>query len=181
MIQLQTQFFRTPTLIEALRDKSLSALAINRKARKSQIALRKRHKAVKRQLRYMFVYPMVYLVMWFPPFVNHCYFYTKAHNPPFALNCFTLCFLSLQCAVDCLVFCCREKPWRHVVRPRERSRADVAVPTSVNTEMTNLAEKAEGGALAQGQVATNRDSQGLQSSPTSSPRRERFWFDEEGL
>ncbi|KAL2039993.1 hypothetical protein N7G274_007396 [Stereocaulon virgatum] len=172
--------FKTPTLMEALRDKSLSALAINPKAREPQIALRKRHKAVKRQLRYMFVYPIVYLVMWFPPFVNHCYFYTKAHNPPFALNCFALCFLLLQCAVDCLVFCCREKPWRHATCPRKRSEADAAVHTSGNT-VTDLTEKAEGVTLAQGQVATIRNFQGLQSSPTSSPRRERFWFDEEGL
>ena len=159
--------FRNPTLIEALRNRSLSALAINRKAKDPHSTLRKRHRAIQRQLRYMFVYPMVYLVMWFPPFVNYCYFYTKAHNPPFALNCFSLCFWSLQCAVDCLVFSIREKPWRHAVRLRGRFRGSEVVPANSNMEMTNLTNEMEGSALAQGQVARNRDSQALQPSPAA--------------
>ena len=65
---------RTPTLLEALRDNTL-LLAANRRAEASaNAALRRHHKAIERQLRYLFVYPLVYLAMWVPAFVNHCYF-----------------------------------------------------------------------------------------------------------
>lgn len=64
---------RTPTLLEALRDKTLSSVADKRVEFLANAALRQRHKAIERQLRYLFVYPLVYLAMWTPTFVNHCY------------------------------------------------------------------------------------------------------------
>ena len=64
---------RTPTLLEALRDKTLVAAANRRVEYSANAALRQQHKAIKRQLRYLFVYPLVYLAMWIPAFVNHCY------------------------------------------------------------------------------------------------------------
>ena len=64
---------RTPTLLEALRDSSLVAVANKRVETSANAALRQHHKAIERQLRYLFVYPLVYLAMWIPPFVNHCY------------------------------------------------------------------------------------------------------------
>lgn len=64
---------RTPTLLEALRDKTLSSVADKRVEFLANTALRQRHKAIERQLRYLFVYPLVYLAMWIPTFVNHCY------------------------------------------------------------------------------------------------------------
>ncbi|MCJ1454809.1 hypothetical protein MMC28_005162 [Mycoblastus sanguinarius] len=105
---------RTPTLLEALRDTSIGAAAKKQGPNDPNAAPRKRHKAVQRQLRYLFVYPLVYLLMWIPPFVNHCYFYTHKPTPPFVLNCFSLTCLTLQCAIDCLIFSIREKPWRHI-------------------------------------------------------------------
>lgn len=64
---------KTPTLLEALRDKTLVSAANRRVEASSKAALRQRHKAIERQLRYLFVYPLVYLAMWIPAFVNHCY------------------------------------------------------------------------------------------------------------
>lgn len=64
---------RTPTLLEALRDSTLLSAANKRVESSANAALRQRHKAIKRQLRYLFVYPLVYLAMWIPAFVNHCY------------------------------------------------------------------------------------------------------------
>lgn len=64
---------RTPTLLEALRDRTLLSAANKRAESAANAALRKRHKAIVRQLRYLFVYPLVYLAVWLPSFVNHCY------------------------------------------------------------------------------------------------------------
>ena len=61
---------RTPTLLES----TLIASAERRaKVNAANAALRQQHRDIKRQLRYMFVYPLVYLAMWIPAFVNHCY------------------------------------------------------------------------------------------------------------
>ena len=65
---------RTPTLLEALRDNTLFSAANKQLDSSANAALRQRHKAIKKQLRYLFVYPLVYLAMWIPSFVNQCYF-----------------------------------------------------------------------------------------------------------
>ena len=61
---------RTPTLQEA----TLITTSERRvKANSANAALCQHHKDIQRQLRYMFVYPLVYLAIWVPAFVNHCY------------------------------------------------------------------------------------------------------------
>ena len=79
-------------------------------------ALRRRHRAIKRQVRLLFVYPLVYMAVWIVPFVSHCLQYSDyfSKNPPFILQCFSTSILALQCAVDCCLFSFREKPWRHI-------------------------------------------------------------------
>ena len=72
-----------------------------------------RHRTIKKQLRYMFIYPLVYLLMWMFPFINHCYGYTNI-QAPFELNSLTVASVTLQCAADCIVFNFREKPWKHM-------------------------------------------------------------------
>ena len=64
---------RTPTLMEALRDRSLIDVADKRVEYSANASLRQHHRAITKQLRYLFVYPLVYLAMWIPAFVNHCY------------------------------------------------------------------------------------------------------------
>lgn len=64
---------RTPTLLEALRDKTLLSTANKGVESSANAASRQRHKAIQKQLRYLFVYPLVYITMWIPAFVNHCY------------------------------------------------------------------------------------------------------------
>ena len=64
---------RTPTLLEALRDRTLITAADKRVEYSANVSLRQHHRAITRQLRYLFVYPLVYLAMWIPAFVNHCY------------------------------------------------------------------------------------------------------------
>lgn len=71
---------------------------------------------IRRQLRQVFVYPVVYICLWLMPFVALCVTYNThyARRPPFvvnALNNFCLCFIG---AVNAVVFSWREKPWRHI-------------------------------------------------------------------
>lgn len=79
-------------------------------------SLRRRQVAIRRQLRYMFIYPAVYMLMWVLPFVGHCFNYSDhySHYPIFAINTFVVVSLPLQCAVDCWLFAYREKPWKYI-------------------------------------------------------------------
>lgn len=71
---------------------------------------------IRKQLRFMFIYPLVYIGMWMLPFASHVLQYDDkyAQNLPFGLTCVvTICVCS-QAAVDCWLFSTREKPWRHI-------------------------------------------------------------------
>jgi G protein-coupled receptor GPR1 len=77
--------------------------------------LRTRDK-IRRQLRFLFIYPLVYIGMWTLPFVSHVLQYDDKYaiDPPFALTCVTTVSICIQAAVDCWLFSTREKPWRHI-------------------------------------------------------------------
>jgi len=79
-------------------------------------AQRQRRRAIQRQLRILFIYPIVYMLMWLIPFVSHCMSYSDrfAQHPVFAislLSSFCQCFMGFA---DVAVFCWRERPWRHI-------------------------------------------------------------------
>lgn len=71
---------------------------------------------IQRQLRFLFIYPLVYIGMWIIPFVSHVLQYSDrfAIEPPFALTCCATVSLCMQAAVDAWLFSTREKPWRHI-------------------------------------------------------------------
>ncbi|KAF1348031.1 G protein-coupled glucose receptor regulating Gpa2-domain-containing protein [Delphinella strobiligena] len=78
--------------------------------------LKKRRRAIQRQLRLLFIYPMVYMIMWAIPFVYHSMNYSDhyAQHPIFALGMLNII---CQCGlgfVDSTVFSWREKPWQHI-------------------------------------------------------------------
>jgi G protein-coupled receptor GPR1 len=77
--------------------------------------LRTRDK-IRRQLRFLFIYPLVYIGMWILPFVSHVLQYDDkfAANPPFGLTLVTTVCICSQAAVDCWLFSTREKPWRQI-------------------------------------------------------------------
>ncbi|KAK5658348.1 hypothetical protein OQA88_2324 [Cercophora sp. LCS_1] len=70
---------------------------------------------VRRQLRSLFVYPLVYIIIWVFPFVSHIMGYDDAIRPddPMWLLILGIISLSVQGTVDCALFAAREKPWRH--------------------------------------------------------------------
>lgn len=79
-------------------------------------SLQRRHIAIRRQLRYMFIYPAVYMLMWAIPFIGHCFNYSDHYSryPIFAINTCVVVIIPLQCAIDCWLFAYREKPWRYM-------------------------------------------------------------------
>jgi len=83
---------------------------------KAKDPLRRTRQAIRKQLRYMFVYPAIYLVMWTIPFVSHCLQYSDYYvmHPVFGVSIVGTCMLSLQAGIDCIVFSWREKPWRRI-------------------------------------------------------------------
>ena len=82
----------------------------------ANVTLRRRHKTIKRQMRFLLVYPLIYWLTWIIPFVNHCFQYNDyyAANPSFPLTCTSTTILALQCAIDCWLFGYKEKPWRQI-------------------------------------------------------------------
>jgi G protein-coupled receptor GPR1 len=72
--------------------------------------------AIRRQLRFLFIYPLVYLLLWTLPFVAHCLSYSDhfVMHPIFPLNLLNVTILSLLGAVDAWIFCWRERPWRRM-------------------------------------------------------------------
>ncbi|KAF8459588.1 G protein-coupled glucose receptor regulating Gpa2 C-term-domain-containing protein [Terfezia claveryi] len=76
----------------------------------------KRRYVIRRQLRLLFIYPLVYALMWVPPLISNSLQYNKhfAHKPSFPLQCIVSFTLPIQCAVDCWLFATREKPWKYI-------------------------------------------------------------------
>ncbi|KAI2619889.1 G protein-coupled glucose receptor regulating Gpa2-domain-containing protein [Hypoxylon sp. NC1633] len=75
-----------------------------------------------RQLRLLFVYPVIYLLTWIAPFVSHVvrynddYVYDEPPSgipPPLSLRIASVVSLSIGAALDCCFFTAWEKPWLH--------------------------------------------------------------------
>ncbi|KAG9624652.1 hypothetical protein KCV04_g12481, partial [Aureobasidium melanogenum] len=78
--------------------------------------LKRRRRAIQRQLRLLFIYPVTYLMIWIIPFVYHSFFYSDyyaAHPIPILALLANFC-VTIAGTVDCIVFGWREKPWQHV-------------------------------------------------------------------
>lgn len=78
--------------------------------------LRNTRAAIRRQLRFLFIYPLIYILMWAFPFAQHALQYNDHYvrNPPFWLAIVSTCSLALQAGVNGVVFSWREKPWRRI-------------------------------------------------------------------
>lgn len=78
-----------------------------------------RRARIERQMRTLFIFPIVYFVMWIPPFVNHLYqvitFDSNATSLPagtFVVTVIATVFLPAQGFVNVCVYAVRERPWR---------------------------------------------------------------------
>ncbi|KAM0715916.1 hypothetical protein Q7P37_008430 [Cladosporium fusiforme] len=79
-------------------------------------ALRQRRRAIQRQLRILFIYPVVYMLLWLIPFISHCMSYSDhfAQHPVFPISLLSSFCQAFMGFADVAVFCWRERPWRHV-------------------------------------------------------------------
>lgn len=76
----------------------------------------RRQEAIQREVRLLFVYPVVYLVGWLVPLIANMFNYSNyyARHPIYTLAALsTFCQIFLPIA-DCLVFAWREHPWRQI-------------------------------------------------------------------
>ncbi|KAF3042818.1 hypothetical protein E8E11_000123 [Didymella keratinophila] len=82
----------------------------------AQLRLAKQRQRIHRQLRLMFIYPLVYTLMWLIPFTMHCmnYWDKWALNPVEFLRVGSSICITLMGFADALIFSLREKPWRGI-------------------------------------------------------------------
>ncbi|KAK2031316.1 family A G protein-coupled receptor-like protein [Colletotrichum zoysiae] len=67
---------------------------------------------IRRQLRLLFVYPLVYILIWAVPFVAHIMRWDNPEDAgPFPIVLLSLVSLSIQGLVNSCLFCAVEKPW----------------------------------------------------------------------
>ncbi|EXJ75387.1 uncharacterized protein A1O5_02083 [Cladophialophora psammophila CBS 110553] len=78
--------------------------------------LKRTRLAIRKQLRYLFIYPLVYIIMWSFPFASHALNYSNYYvqHPIFWLSLVQTIMLSLQAGIDSMLFSWTEKPWRRV-------------------------------------------------------------------
>jgi G protein-coupled receptor GPR1 len=86
-----------------------------------------RRARVERQMRTLFIFPIVYCIMWIPPFINHLYQVITYDShattlPPgtFVVTVLATIFLPSQGFVNVCVYAIRERPW---LQQRKRSRS----------------------------------------------------------
>jgi G protein-coupled receptor GPR1 len=90
-----------------------TSLSINAADRTAANVTNNRDK-IRRQLRSLFVYPLVYVLIWVFPFVSHVKGYDSPSSSPQPwLLGLSLVSLACQGAVDSTVFTAWEKPWQH--------------------------------------------------------------------
>ncbi|KAI1475533.1 hypothetical protein K445DRAFT_170393 [Daldinia sp. EC12] len=83
-------------------------------------AMRRSREKQQRQLRLLFVYPLIYIITWVAPFVSHILRYDGNYtlpgekSEPVALQIVSIASLCIGAAVDCCFFSAWEKPWLHL-------------------------------------------------------------------
>ena len=85
--------------------------------------MKRRRRAIVRQLRLLFIYPCIYMMLWVIPFVVHCMNYSNywAQHPVFPLSILQVFCMAVMTFCDVFIFCWRERPWRHIPGCRCRS------------------------------------------------------------
>ncbi|KAH6614204.1 G protein-coupled glucose receptor regulating Gpa2-domain-containing protein [Boeremia exigua] len=84
----------------------------------AQVRLERQRQRIHRQLRLIFIYPLVYTLMWLIPFAMHCMNYWNKYvdQPVEFLRIGSSMCICMMGAVDALIFSVREKPWRGMPR-----------------------------------------------------------------
>jgi G protein-coupled receptor GPR1 len=131
--------------------------------------------AIRRQLRFLFIYPIIYLLLWILPFVQHCLNYTNYYvtHPQFGLNICITFILALQAGVDCAIFSWRERPWR---RMNGSPFISVWVFRKLKARFSNKEEQRAQGDEDQQQM----DLSDVEAGKPKERKRDSNWWEEEG-
>lgn len=142
--------------------------------------LKRTRKAIRKQLRYLFIYPAVYVLMWVFPLASHCLLYNDYYvrNPIYWLSILTTCCFSLQAGVDCIVFSWREKPWRRI--PDERKLSFQRVRTSFMSRGSIPQNRSAGSSVSM-ENSSARTRHEEDTIGRSSQARSTMWWEAEGL
>ncbi|OLL25751.1 G protein-coupled receptor GPR1 [Neolecta irregularis DAH-3] len=108
--------------------------ALKNSSREGQPSFQQRKQMVSRQLRLLFVYPMVYIIIWIVPFAHHISQYDDDtfRDPIFGLACAAAFLIPLQGFINVCVYARNEKPWK--VSPDGRRPSDTSFsPQNNNT------------------------------------------------
>jgi G protein-coupled receptor GPR1 len=109
----------TPDFIDDTRRVSL---VLHMVASNAPYGFADRRARVERQIRSLFIFPVVYFLMWIPPFINHIYQSITYENVEdengllpagiFTVGLIASVFLPLQGFINVFVYAIREKPWK---------------------------------------------------------------------
>ncbi|OTB00373.1 hypothetical protein M426DRAFT_237114 [Hypoxylon sp. CI-4A] len=106
--------------------RSTSSSSIFLSRNETEESMRRAREKQRRQLRLLFVYPVVYVLTWIAPFIAHIIRYDDEYqiysnasdrflnSEPLALQVISIASLCIGAAVDCCFFSAWEKPWRHL-------------------------------------------------------------------
>lgn len=151
--------------------------------------LARRHRDIKRKLRLLFIYPLLYMLMWIVPFVSHCLQYSDSYSrsPNYYLYVTVVAFLALQGAVDSLMFTTRERPWQHLNKSKywvwrlERGETKVKGQSRIGNETSEQAAEADRARNRRGdeeEALRNGSRPALANRPGLT--RDRSWWEVEG-
>ncbi|KAJ8102668.1 G protein-coupled glucose receptor regulating Gpa2-domain-containing protein [Lipomyces tetrasporus] len=87
---------------------------------------------IERQVKYLLLYPIFYVIMWAAPFVSQCLMYSPyfVENPVVWLGYLTACMYAISGFLNTIIFAIRETPWR-----RERRLSETMNTTIEPDEM----------------------------------------------
>ena len=157
--------------------------------------MRVQHERMRRQLRYLFLYPAAYILLYIPPFVNHILRSRQSYysDPSFVLSAFVIISASIQAGVDCVLFSWIEKPWRHIpgsdgsflgsfdclsIRKRRR-QGQVQDPADVRERLAQqLRDLERSGQRTSESELTGRPTIRPRWSSSRPPAQERYWWEQ---
>jgi G protein-coupled receptor GPR1 len=141
------------------------------------MSIARRRAQVERQMRTLFIFPIVYFIMWIPPFINHIYqvvtYDDTAKTLPsaaFPIAVLATIFLPAQGFVNVCVYAARERPWRQ--RRRRSSARNSSFLVMGEKDGTPVPQQSPEALQAQVDAVKNRLAQMANPAQAAFARRE---------
>ncbi|ORY81437.1 G protein-coupled glucose receptor regulating Gpa2-domain-containing protein [Protomyces lactucae-debilis] len=112
----------------------------------AQVPMNRQRAVVVKQLKHLFIYPVVYFLMWLIPFCYHMTQYSDKYvqGPVMALASISAFVIPLHGFIDVCVYARTEKPWRSLrFMSRERWRTQRAVQRQCMQQQQNAVDQEE--------------------------------------